>query len=256
MDSQPRTKRMEHPQTPHCCPQAWGWPHHQLGPHWSCQVKHNPVTLLDPICKETQEDFVFRLGWHPQSYKNTSVFFLSRASEIYSLSGVTVCLRWLMQSCPARQTPAPSLNPCDCGVRSGWTQLNKSVWILIFFFVHLPWVLWNLEERLNEEADAQRGIMWYPHASNSSSPFYFVLAWKGWRENCPCSEIVPWVYFFLLFFSRPVGRIFSVWSTKVSSALLKMCPTFLRSFMAKGQELKSVCSWRIACDKITKDTDT
>lgn len=47
--------------------------------------------------------------------------FINRASEIYSSSWVMVCLPRLMQSCPARQTPAPNLNPCDRVLHIGQT---------------------------------------------------------------------------------------------------------------------------------------
>lgn len=130
MNSQPRTKSVEHPQTPFCCPQARGWPHQQLGPHWNWQVKYILKCLLDPNWNKMQEDPVRLTATKLEKYL---CVFLNRASEIYSLSWIMVCVHWLMQSCPARQTPAPNLNPCDCMVCSRWTQINKSAWILNLF---------------------------------------------------------------------------------------------------------------------------
>lgn len=42
MNSQPRTKSVEHPQTPFCCPQERGWPHQQLGPQLKLAGKVHP----------------------------------------------------------------------------------------------------------------------------------------------------------------------------------------------------------------------
>lgn len=42
MNSQHRTKSVEHPQTPFCCPQEWGWPHQQLGPQLKMAGKVHP----------------------------------------------------------------------------------------------------------------------------------------------------------------------------------------------------------------------
>lgn len=132
--------------------------------------------------------------------------FLNRASEIYSLSWVMVCLHWLRQSCPARRTPAPNLNSCDCVVCSGGTQLNKSAWILnLFLSTCLECLGWEVEW---ESMDAQKRINLVPSYSKLKCCFLiFVLTWQGWRESHPCSEFVPCTYFLLLSFPLAVRSL-------------------------------------------------
>lgn len=127
--------------------------------------------------------------------------FLNRPSEIYSLSWVMVCLHWLRQSRPARQTPAPNLNSCDCVVCSRWTQLNKSAWTLNLFLSTCIECLeiwkrgWMRKHGCSEEH--KPGALIFQISVLLFN--FFVLAWQGWRENHPCSEFVPCTYFLLLF---------------------------------------------------------
>lgn len=200
MNSQPRTKSVEHPQIPCCCPQARGWSHLQLGPHWSWQVKHIWKRLLDPNWNKDARGL-----WDPvrltptQPAKYLSVF-LNRASEIYSLPWIMVCVHWLMQSCPARQTPAPNLNPCDCVVCSRWTQINKTAWILNLFLSTCLECLeiwkrgWMRKHGCSEEH--KPGAL---KLQTSMPLLNFCINLARMEKSCPCSEFVPCTHFFLLF---------------------------------------------------------
>lgn len=123
MNSQPRAKRMEHPQTPRF----------HLWARVIWQAKHIPQSPLDPKRNEVQEDFVIQLGWHPHSYRNTSVSQCFR--DLFFL--LNYGMSTLDYAKLSHQTDASSKPPCDSAVRAGWTQL-KSVWILNLFFVHSP----------------------------------------------------------------------------------------------------------------------
>lgn len=146
-----------------------------------------------------------RACWDPVRLTPTELekylcVFPNRASEIYSLSWVMVCLHWLRQSCPARQTPAPNLNSCDCVVCLRWTQLNKSACILNLFCPLALAILKFGREVEWESMDAQKSINLVHSYSKFQCCFLiFVLAWQGWRESHPCSEFVPCTYFLLLF---------------------------------------------------------
>lgn len=191
MNSQPRTKRTEHPQTP----RFHLWARGDLTSSLIWQVKHIPQSLLDPKCNEVQEDFVIQLGWHPHSYRNTLCFSKQCFRDLFFF--LNYGMSTLDYAKLSHQTDASSKPPCDSVVRLGWTQL-KSVWILnLFLFICLK-CLWKKGWRRKQGCSEWHKLA--PSLSEIRCFFLiFIWAWKGWQEIRPCSEFLPWIYFFLMF---------------------------------------------------------
>lgn len=148
-----------------------------------------------------------------------------------------VCVHWLMQSCPARQTPAPNLNPCDCVVCSRWTQINNSAWILNLFLSTCLECLkiwkrgWMRQDGCLEEHKPGALML-----QTSVLLFNFCISLARMEKSClalnlclaPISSFFP--------FSLAISKIFGIKRTKKSHQFRQKCAIhFLDSSWVKDK---------------------